>query len=166
MTSNWLESNATAQLWTLHTSNEIQLWYHIYNTTDENNNQAPANIAYGQWDEGSPVPSTLSSIFSYLTSPPRHLHRPRNRPPEFLPHLRPRSPRLPVTKLQRRSHPTPNSRSLGRRLLGRCRRQRNQQHRHGYDGQHARCCGTTDWNRYRCEYERNVSVRVQSAEWQ
>ncbi len=56
MTSDWLESNATAQMWTLDTSNELQLWYHIYNTTDENSNQAPANVAYGQWDQGSHSP--------------------------------------------------------------------------------------------------------------
>ena len=56
MTSDWLEPNATAQLWTLDLSNELQLWYHVYNTTDENSDRAPANIAYGQWAEGSHIP--------------------------------------------------------------------------------------------------------------
>ena len=57
MTSDWLQSNATAQLWTLDTSNALKLWYHIYNTTNENN-QTPENIGYGQWVEGShPLPS-------------------------------------------------------------------------------------------------------------
>ena len=60
MTSDWLESNATAQLWTLDTSNALKLWYYIYNTTNENN-QTPANIGYGQWVEGShPLPSIFN----------------------------------------------------------------------------------------------------------
>ena len=76
MTSDWLESNATAQLWTLDTSNRLQLWYHIYNTTNENSDQAPANIAYGQWDEGShPTPSSfpgcqISNISAQASPPP------------------------------------------------------------------------------------------------
>lgn len=62
MTSDWLESNATAQLWTLDTSNELKLWYYIYNTTNEND-QTPANIAYGQWAEGwHPLPSTSNRL--------------------------------------------------------------------------------------------------------
>lgn len=51
MTSDWLESNATVQLWTLDKSNELKLWYHIYNTTT-GSAQTPANVAYGQWAEG------------------------------------------------------------------------------------------------------------------
>lgn len=62
MTSDWLESNATAQLWTLDTNNELKLWYYIYNTTNEND-QTPANIAYGQWAEGwHPLPSTSNPL--------------------------------------------------------------------------------------------------------
>lgn len=57
MTLDWLESNATAQLWTLDTNNELKLWYYIYNTTNENES-TPPNIAYGQWAEGwHPLPS-------------------------------------------------------------------------------------------------------------
>lgn len=52
MVSNWLEPNATAQLWTLDMSNELKLWYHIYNGTDKDNDAAPAYIVYGEWDEG------------------------------------------------------------------------------------------------------------------
>lgn len=166
MTSDWLEPNATAQLWTLDTSNELKLWYYIYNTTNEDSEQAPANIAYGQWDEGAPAslhpllhlhPSNVAS---------RHLHRPRNRPYQLLSHLRPRSPRLPTTQLGRRSHPTPNRRPLRHRLMGRRRRQRDQQHRHGHDWRHARCRGTTNWDRYRCQHQRDLPLRVQSTEWQ
>ena len=61
MTSDWLESNATAQLWTLDTNNELKLWYYIYNTTNENES-TPSNIAYGQWAEGwHPLPSLPST---------------------------------------------------------------------------------------------------------
>ena len=67
MTSDWQESNATAQLWTLDTSNELKLWYHIYNTTNKNN-QTPANVAYGLWDEGlHPLPSPPLPKQSTLT---------------------------------------------------------------------------------------------------
>lgn len=59
MTSDWLASNATAQLWTLDTSNELKLWYFIHNTTNQND-QIPANIAYGKWAEGwHPLPFLL-----------------------------------------------------------------------------------------------------------
>ena len=51
MTSDWLEPNGTAQLWTLNSNNELNLWYHIYNTTNQSD-QTPANINYGSWDEG------------------------------------------------------------------------------------------------------------------
>ncbi|KAF6240039.1 hypothetical protein HO173_001649 [Letharia columbiana] len=67
MTSDWLESNATAQLWTLDTSNELKLWYYIYNTTNQND-QTPANIAYGQWAEGistAPVNVLTNSSLTY-----------------------------------------------------------------------------------------------------
>ncbi|CAF9903017.1 MAG: hypothetical protein ALECFALPRED_000102 [Alectoria fallacina] len=67
MTSDWLESNATAQLWTLDTNNELKLWYYIYNTTNEND-QTPANIAYGQWAEGistAPVSVLTNSSLTY-----------------------------------------------------------------------------------------------------
>ena len=74
MTSDWLEPNATAQLWTLDTSNELILWYHIYNTT--NSDKAPDNIAYGQWAEGSPEPLhpvlhlQLSNVTIQASPPP------------------------------------------------------------------------------------------------
>ena len=76
MTSDWLEPNATTQLWTLDTSNELKLWYHIYNTTNENSDKAPDNIAYGQWAEGSPDPLhpvlhlQLSNITIQASPPP------------------------------------------------------------------------------------------------
>lgn len=69
MTSDWLESNATAQLWTLDTSNELKLWYYIYNiTSDPTSDQTPTNVGYGQWFEGShPLPSPpLSSCFKTI----------------------------------------------------------------------------------------------------
>lgn len=67
MTSDWLESNATAQLWTLDTNSELKLWYYIYNTTNENDS-APPNIAYGQWAEGistAPVTVLTNSSITY-----------------------------------------------------------------------------------------------------
>ena len=51
MTSDWLEPKATAHMWTLDSSNALKLWYYVYNTTNEND-QAPANVAYGEWAEG------------------------------------------------------------------------------------------------------------------
>lgn len=74
MTSDWLDPNATAQLWTLDTSNELQLWYYIYNTTNQND-QTPANINYGQWVQGLPSPA-LSSI-----SNPSNTNRQASPPP-------------------------------------------------------------------------------------
>ena len=56
MTSDWLEPKATVHMWTLDSSNALKLWYYIYNTTNEND-QTPANIAYGQWAEGWHSPS-------------------------------------------------------------------------------------------------------------
>ena len=76
MTSDWLESNATTQLWTLDMSNELQLWYHIYNTTNTDSDQAPDNIAYGQWAEGLPGPLhpvlhlQLSNMTTQASPPP------------------------------------------------------------------------------------------------
>ena len=67
MTSDWLESNATAQLWTLDTNNELQLWYHIYNTTNADS-QTPANIGYGEWIQGS-HPLTFPPLSS-ISNPP------------------------------------------------------------------------------------------------
>lgn len=67
MTSDWLESNATAQLWTLDTNNELQLWYHIYNTTNADS-QTPANIGYGEWIQGistAPVSVLTNSSLTY-----------------------------------------------------------------------------------------------------
>ena len=67
MTSDWLEPNATAQLWTLDTSNALKLWYYIYNTTDDND-QTPANINDGQWAEGistAPVSVLTNSSLAY-----------------------------------------------------------------------------------------------------
>lgn len=67
MTSDWLEPNATAQLWTLDTSNALKLWYYIYNTTNEND-QTPANINYGDWTEGistAPVSVLTNSSLTY-----------------------------------------------------------------------------------------------------
>lgn len=67
MASDWLEPNATAQLWTLDTNNDLQLWYHIYNTTNEVDD-TPANINYGSWAQGSHPPSIiLSSTCTHLT---------------------------------------------------------------------------------------------------
>ena len=161
MTSDWLESNATAQLWTLDTSNELKLWYYIYNTTNQND-QTPANIAYGQWAEGShPLPSIPKR--SNMNTP-RHLHRPRKRFHELVPNLRPRSPRLPATKLRCRSHTPPHSRPLRRRLLGRSRRQRYKQHRHRHDRRHARCRRVADRDGYGCQHERDVPLRLQPTE--
>lgn len=67
MTSDWLEPNATAQLWTLDNSNALKLWYYIYNTTIESG-QPPANVNYGGWAEGistAPVSILTNSSLSY-----------------------------------------------------------------------------------------------------
>lgn len=67
MTTDWLEPNATAQMWTLDTSNALKLWYYIYNTTNEND-QTPANINYGEWTEGistAPVSVLTNSSLTY-----------------------------------------------------------------------------------------------------
>lgn len=67
MTSDWLEPKATVHMWTLDSSNALKLWYYIYNTTNENN-QTPANIAYGEWAEGistAPVSVFQNSSLTY-----------------------------------------------------------------------------------------------------
>ena len=94
----------------------------------------------------------------------RHLHSPGERPPKLLPHLRPRPPRLPTTKLRHRSPSTPDSRPRGHRLLGRRRRQRHQQHRHRHDRRHPRRRRPTHRDGHGCPHKRDVPLRLQPAE--